>query len=127
MNVLTFLLITTTTLCTIAAQLLLKKAVNGPVMSTALSHGPLAFVFSAAINPLVLVALSLQVFGYIVWFFVLTRERLAIAFAISGSTFYIIMALAAMYFYGERMAMWQWIGIMLISIGVLLVTQTRGS
>ncbi|MEO7066640.1 MAG: hypothetical protein ABI114_07010 [Rhodanobacter sp.] len=125
MNVLTFLLITTTTLCTIAAQLLLKRAVNGPAMSAAMSHGPLAFVVSAAFNPIVLAALSLQVFGYIVWFFVLTRERLAIAFAISGSTFYILMALAAMYFYGERMGMWQWAGIVFISIGVLLITRNR--
>lgn len=125
MNALTFLLITTTTLCTIAAQLLLKKAVNGPAMSSALAHGPLAFVFSAAMNPLVLTALSLQVFGYIVWFFVLTRERLAVAFAVSGSTFYILMALSALFFYGERMAVWQWAGILLISIGVLLVTRTQ--
>lgn len=125
MNLLTFLLITTTTLCTIAAQLLLKRAVNGPSMSAALSQGPLAFVMSAAFNPLVLTALTMQVFGYIVWFFVLTRERLAVAFAISGSTFYILMALAAMYFYGERMGTWQWAGIVLISIGVLLVTRAR--
>jgi drug/metabolite transporter (DMT)-like permease len=124
-NLLTFLLITTTTLCTIAAQLLLKRAVNGPGMSAAMSHGPLAFVISAAFNPLVLTALSLQIFGYIVWFFVLTRERLAIAFAISGSTFYILMAFAAMYFYGERMGIWQWVGIVFISLGVLLITRTR--
>lgn len=125
MNALTFLLITTTTLCTIAAQLLLKRAVTGPAMSDALTHGPLAFIFSATTNPLVLTALTLQVFGYVVWFFVLTREHLAIAFAISGSTFYILMAFAAMYFYGERMGTWQWAGILLISSGVLLVTRAR--
>lgn len=125
MNGVTYLLIATTTICTLAAQLILKKAVNGPAMREALSHGPLAFIFSATVQPYVWIALSLQVLGYVVWFFVLTRERLAISFAISGSMLYLLTALSAWYFYSERLSFSQWSGIVLISVGVLLVMYQR--
>lgn len=118
---LTYLLIATTTLCTLVAQLILKRAVNVPAMRAALEDGPLQFVLAAALNPLVWVALMLQVAGYITWFFVLTREKLAVSFAISGAMVYTIMAFAAWYFYGERLGALQWVGIMMISAGVLFV------
>ena len=122
---LTYLLIATTTLCTLVAQLVLKKAVNLPVMKAALSEGPLQFVVAAALHPLVWAALCLQVFGYVVWFFVLTREKLAVAFALSGALIYTITAFAAFYLYGERLTTLQWAGILMISSGVLLVAYQK--
>jgi drug/metabolite transporter (DMT)-like permease len=125
MAVLTYLLIATTTLCTLAAQLLLKKALNGDAMREALVVGPVNFIFSAALHPLVWLALSLQVTGYVAWFFVLTRERLAVSFAISGAMLYVLMGFAGWLFYAERLTPLQWSGIALISIGVVLVVNHR--
>ena len=122
---LTYLLIATTTLCTRVAQMILKKAVNLPMMKAALAQGPVDFVLSAAINPLVWLALVLQVFGYVTWFFVLTREKLAVSFAISGAMVYTITAFAAWYFYGERLTSLQWVGILMISTGVLFVATQK--
>lgn len=118
---LTYLLIAITTLCTLAAQLILKKAVTGAALKAALADGPTSFILGAALHPLVWIALALQVFGYIVWFFVLTREKLAVSFALSGALIYTITAFAAWYFFGERLGVPQWVGIFMISIGVLLV------
>lgn len=118
---LTYLLIATTTLCTLASQLILKKAVNSAHLKVALSEGPATFILGAAMHPLVWLALTLQVFGYVVWFFVLTREKLAVSFALSGAMIYTITAFAAWYFYGERLGSPQWAGILMISMGVLLV------
>ncbi|WP_119717236.1 EamA family transporter [Cognatilysobacter tabacisoli] len=118
---LTYLLIATTTLCTLAAQLILKKAVTGADLKVALADGPLSFILGAAMHPLVWLALALQVFGYVVWFFVLTREKLAVSFALSGALIYTITAFAAWYLYGERLGPMQWAGILMISAGVLLV------
>jgi drug/metabolite transporter (DMT)-like permease len=125
MVALTYLLIATTTICTLAAQLILKKALNSDPMRDALIDGPLSFIFSAALHPLVWLALSLQVTGYVAWFFVLTRERLAVSFAISGAMLYVLMAVAAWFFYAERLTLLQWSGIALISVGVVLVVNHR--
>jgi drug/metabolite transporter (DMT)-like permease len=123
--VLTYALIATTTLCTLVAQMILKKAVNLPVMKAALAEGPFQFVVAAALHPLVWAALSLQVLGYVVWFFVLTREKLAVSFALSGALIYTITAFAAWHFYGERLSPLQWAGIVMISIGVMFVAYQR--
>jgi drug/metabolite transporter (DMT)-like permease len=123
--ILTYLMIATTTICTLAAQLILKRAVNSPAMRAELAEGPLQFILGAAVHPLVWLALVLQVFGYVVWFFVLTREKLAVSFALSGAMIYILTALLAWMFYGERLSAQQWVGIVLISAGVLFVAVQR--
>lgn len=122
---LTYLMIATTTICTLAAQLILKRAVNSPGMRAELADGPMQFILGAAVHPLVWLALVLQVFGYVVWFFVLTREKLAVSFALSGAMIYILTALLAWMFYGERLSAQQWVGILLISAGVLFVAVQR--
>lgn len=122
---LTYLLIATTTVCTLIAQMILKKAVNSQEMKGALMQGPVNFILSATVHPLVWLALCLQVFGYVVWFFVLTRERLAVSFAISGAMIYLLTAVAAWYFYAERLTPMQWLGIGLISMGVLFVAYQK--
>lgn len=120
-NAITFAMIFTTTTCTLVGQLILKGAVNAPSMKQALSQGPVAFLLNAAISPGVWLALFFQVVGYAVWFFVLTREKLAVSFAISGAMIYMLTGIAAWYFYGERLSMQQWLGIILLSAGVMLV------
>lgn len=118
MNV--YLLILVTTLCTIIGQLILKRAVTQ--LKPLLDAGPIDFLIGAATSPLVIGALSLQVLGYVVWLFVLSKEKLSIAFALSGSSFYLLMALASWYFFGERLSPAQWLGLLLISFGVVLLT-----
>lgn len=116
----TTLLILIVTLCTIGSQLLLKRAMSGLGMVLR-ADGAIPFLFAAAASPWVWAALALQVSGYVMWMFVLTRAQLGQAFAISGSFFYLIMAGASWLLYGERLSLAQWIGLVLISAGVLLV------
>jgi len=116
------LLILIVTLCTIGSQLLLKRAmlVLGQVL---LADGPAAFLIGASGSPWVWAALTLQVCGYVIWMFVLTRAQLGQAFAISGSFFYLIMAASSWLLFGERLSPAQWMGLVMISAGVLLVGQ----
>jgi drug/metabolite transporter (DMT)-like permease len=115
-----YILIFITTLCTIGGQLILKRAVAElkPLLDTGAMH----FLLGAAMSPLVIAALCLQVLGYVSWLFVLSKEKLSIAFALSGSTLYLLTAIASWYFYGERLSAGQWLGFVLISTGVVLVT-----
>lgn len=115
-----YLLVLITTLCTIGGQLILKRAMV--TLKPLQSQGIFEFLFGAALSPMVWAALALQVLGYVAWMFVISREKLSVAFALSGSTFYLLMAAASWFFYGERLAPLQWLGLALISLGVVLVT-----
>lgn len=118
MNV--YLLILITCLCTLGGQLVLKRAVDS--LKPLLQVGAAEFVLGAALSPLVMAALALQVLGYVSWLFVLSKEQLSIAFAISGSTLYLLTAAASWYLYDERLTLVQWAGLILISAGVVMVT-----
>ncbi len=115
-----YLLVLVTTLCTIGGQLILKRAMVS--LKPLQSQGIFEFLLGAAFSPLVWAALLLQVLGYVAWMFVISREKLSVAFALSGSMFYLLMAAASWFFYGERLAPLQWFGLALISAGVVLVT-----
>ena len=116
----TFVLVVIVTLCTIFSQLILKRGV-GQLVEVLKEAGRIEFIMSAATSPYVIVALALQGAGYVVWLFVLTQERLSVAFAMSGSFFYILMAAASWVFYDERLSLGQWVGLFIISIGILMV------
>jgi drug/metabolite transporter (DMT)-like permease len=116
----TFVLVVIVTLCTIFSQLILKRGV-GQLVEVLKEAGRIEFIMSAATSPYVIMALALQGAGYVVWLFVLTQERLSVAFAMSGSFFYILMAAASWVFYDERLSLGQWAGLFIISIGILMV------
>lgn len=121
MNIPTPVLILMTTFMTIGSQLVLKKAV-GEIAGILRASGVFAFLLAAATSPWVILALAFQALGYVIWLFVLTGERLSVAFAISGSFFYILMAACSWLFFDERLTLLQWLGLLLISAGVLLVS-----
>jgi multidrug transporter EmrE-like cation transporter len=116
----TLLLILIVTFCTIGSQLLLKHAIGGvaPVLR---EQGPVYFVLAAIQSPLVIAAVAIQAAGFVVWWFVLTQERLSVAFAVSGSFFYLVMAAASWLLYGEKLTAPQWGGLALITIGVVVL------
>lgn len=116
----TILLILLVTLLTIGSQLILKHGISN-VTAVLRQEGVFSFILSAITSPIVICALALQGIGFVVWWFVISQERLSVAFAISGSFFYLVMAAASWIFYGERLNLQQWIGLAFISAGVLLV------
>jgi uncharacterized membrane protein len=77
---------------------------------------------AAATSPIVISALTLQGIGYVIWLFVVAQERLSIAFAMSGSFFYLTLALMSWLLFDERLFISQWVGLVFITFGVVLVT-----
>jgi drug/metabolite transporter (DMT)-like permease len=114
------LLIVLVTTFTITSQLVLKNAVNG-ISSILKEEGIVQFLLAAITSPYIYAALTLQVGGYVLWFFVLAQERLSVAFAINGSFFYLLVAAASWVFFDERLNLWQWFGLVLISVGVVIL------
>ncbi|RYE67585.1 MAG: hypothetical protein EOO81_10290 [Oxalobacteraceae bacterium] len=115
------LMIVFVTSTTLGGQLLVKNA----VMQIAAREPTLAgwpWMLAAILSPGVLAAVVLQGIGFAVWVVVVSRVKLGVAFAISGSFFYVLLALLSWWFYGEKLATGQWMGIVLISVGVLMVS-----
>jgi drug/metabolite transporter (DMT)-like permease len=117
----TVILVLLVTLCTIGSQLILKSGVNS-LVAVLRNEGVMSFLFAAMTSPKVITALAIQGGGYVIWLFVLAQSRLSVAFAMSGSFFYLVMAAASWLVFGERLTPMQWVGLALISLGVVLVT-----
>ncbi|WP_416203266.1 SMR family transporter [Xanthomonas euvesicatoria] len=81
-----------------------------------------AWLVAAILSPSVMTAVAMQGVGFVVWMLVVRHVKLGVAFAISGAFFYLLLALLSWLLYGERLAMWQWVGLGLISAGVALVS-----
>ena len=107
----------------VIGQLLLRRATNGlGAAPTVLSALP-RFIGQAALSPWIYASVTLQVFGYVLWLVIVSREKLGVATASIGAGFYMLMALAAWLFYGETLSALQWIGIGLVTCGVVCISQ----
>lgn len=114
------LLILFVTMCTVVSQLLVKYGVGRlPVKDP--GSNLLGWLVSVATSPGIIGAVSIQAFGFLVWIVVVSRVKLGAAFAISGGFFYLLVALSSWLLYGERLSPIQWFGLVVISVGVLLV------
>ena len=115
------LMILFVTCSTLGSQLLIKHAVVQLAQRTPELSG-MPWLAAAILSPAVIAAIAVQGIGFLVWVVVVSRVKLGVAFAISGGSFYILMALVTWMLYGERLSIGQWAGLALISTGVLMVS-----
>ena len=116
------LMILFVTLSTLASQLLVKYAVTDIATRNPGLKG-LPWLVSAVTSPAVIGAVAVQALGFVVWVIVVSRVKLGVAFALSGAFFYLLMALSSWWLFGERLAPIQWLGIVLLTIGVMCLSQ----
>lgn len=117
------LMIVFVTCSTIGSQLLVKHSVARIAEASPVPVG-LAWLSAIVQSPTIWAAVAIQGVGFLVWAAVVSRVKLGVAFAISGAFFYLLIAFASWYLYGERLAATQWAGIVLVSVGVLMVSMT---
>lgn len=107
----------------VISQLLLRRATNGlggaPTSLAALPR----FIAQAALSPWVCASVALQALGYVLWLVIVAREKLGVATATVGAGFYVLMSLSAWLIYGEALSPVQWIGIVLVTGGVICISQ----
>lgn len=115
-----YLIIFLVSALTIGSQIILKKGISNFTVTFSFD-GVIPYFLQVFSSPYVIGALALQVLSYILWMFVIARLKLSIAFALSGSTFYILMALSSWVIFDERLSITQWIGLIFVSMGVLLL------
>lgn len=119
------LLFAALTVIAVASQLLLRRATNGlggvPDGWPALPR----FLGQAALSPWIYAALALQAVGYLVWLLIVAGEKLGVATATIGGGFYLLMSLSAWLIYGESLSIVQWIGVALVTCGVVCIGSGR--
>jgi multidrug transporter EmrE-like cation transporter len=110
---------------TVTSQLLLKKALldTGQITLMALDLKKVVQVFT---NPFFLGAFTIQVLSYLLWIVVVSRVNLGVAFATSGAFFYLLIAFCSWIFFRETLSLPQSLGIVLITLGVLMMTVWSG-
>jgi drug/metabolite transporter (DMT)-like permease len=124
MNSWSLALITLFTLVTTLSQVCLKHALSGIKLPFGFSTAG-ALTSLVAGSPLIWLAVTLQVIGLGLWMLIVSREKIAVAVAVSGAMFYLLMATLGWILFSERLSMLQGLGLALISTGVILVALPR--
>ncbi len=103
---------------TITAQIFLKK---GLLLTGGIdfSSGVINEILRLLRSPFITGALILQGIMAIFWIWVMSKVQLVYLFTMSGAFFYILLALAAWLILGEKLSGIQWLGVFLISAGVV--------
>lgn len=108
------------TCSTLGSQLLVKRAMLELAARVPAPRG-VDWLLAAVTTPLVWLAVAIQGVGFVVWMLVVSRMKLGVAFATSGAFFYLGLALLSWWLYGEKLSVGQWLGILLVSAGVLVI------
>jgi drug/metabolite transporter (DMT)-like permease len=117
----TKLLIVAVAVNAVLGQLLLKYALSTLGGRPSFAAFP-RFLAAAIASPWMYASLAVQAFGYFLWMLLISREKLGVAAASVGAGFYLLMPLCAWGLYGESLTAWQWLGVVLITIGVTCVS-----
>jgi len=105
----------------VLGQLMLKRTLATLGGRAALTHLP-KFIVAAATSPWMYTTIVIQGLGFYLWMLLVSREKLGVATASVGAAFYILMPLSAWAVYGESLTNLQWLGVILITIGVACVS-----
>jgi drug/metabolite transporter (DMT)-like permease len=102
----------------VAGQVMLKKGMLEVGRFQGFKIIP--FFFEAFTNSWIIIAILLYVGSLASWLIVLSRERLSFAYLFLG-LIYVFIPIASWRFLGERLTVGQIIGMVLITIGVVIV------
>jgi len=103
---------------TIIAQITLKK---GLILLGGIdfSSGLMIEILRVLHSPYVLGALTLQGTIALFWIYLLSKTQLVYLLTMSGAIFYILLALTSWIVLGERLSFVQWLGVIMISVGIV--------
>jgi undecaprenyl phosphate-alpha-L-ara4N flippase subunit ArnE len=115
-----FVLILCVPLISTLGLLLLKMGMNqvGPVTRADL-QSPLVLFVSVSTNPLILSAVALFVASFLILLILLSSFDLSYTYPLLASI-YILVPLASRVVLGEQIPMFRWMGIFIISVGLVV-------
>lgn len=111
------------TINAVISQLLLRRATIELGSAPQTLAGLPRFIAYAALCPWIYASIALQILSYVLWLLIVSREKLGVATATIGAGFYGLMAVSAWLVYGETLSWPQWLGIALVTAGVVCISQ----
>jgi drug/metabolite transporter (DMT)-like permease len=110
-------------ICGVGGQLTLKAGMTqiGQIGDGSLAH-PFALALRVATTPLVIAGLGMYALGALSWLTVLSRLPLSFAYSLLAVG-YVITPFLAWLIFRESISPLRWLGIVVISLGVILVSR----
>lgn len=102
----------------VIGQTIIKVGVQKIGAFTAMPIG--TFIFKAFLSPLVLSGLFLYLMSAVIWFMVLSKTELSVAYP-SLSLGYVLIVFIGYFFFGEPLTIAKIIGILLICLGIYVI------
>lgn len=123
MSPVSLFLILAVAFCTVATQLLLKNI--GPQVAQIIPELSLSnfskVIILASTQPKVIMAISLQGLGFLMWIIVLSREQAGMALGLGGASVYLLTAIAEWALYDTQLSLVKICALTLISVGAILL------
>jgi len=106
---------------TIVSQLILKKGILLISTKEDAQFINFSFFLKAFSSPLIWTSLILQGITFCLWMFVISKQKLGMAFGMSGAFFYLLLPLFAWLIYDEHLTHLQWVGLFFITCGIVMM------
>lgn len=106
----------------VSAQLLLKSGIDSTGFQINESSNVIDNIVRAILTPNVFAGFVLYGFAAVAWLIVLSKFELSYAYPMLAMM-YIVIPFAASIFLKEHINSMQWVGIMVITVGILIVSQ----
>jgi multidrug transporter EmrE-like cation transporter len=118
------LLIATCVVLGVIGQLFLKSGMVqvGRITAASLSN-PVQLMEKVIKTPIIPIGFLFYIVGSVLWLIVLSRENLSFAYPLIGSTYILIVLLSRVVFH-ETVTPLRWLGALVISAGVFLITRS---
>ena len=109
-------------LTTVVSQLLFKKGMLSLADINFSLNNVFMLIKQVFLNPFLISGLLFYAISFLLWLFVLSKIKLSQAYPITSINFVLVL-LASYYFFGEKLSLFQYFGILLIIIGVLALSR----
>lgn len=119
-----YLLIFITLASNVVGLLLVKKTVVDVGQAPKNAGEIIPFLIKIALNPVTWLAVFAVFLGVLAFWLALTRMELSRIYPIIGGLSYILVAVLGVLIFKENVTGWGWLGVALVSAGVILLIKT---
>ena len=106
------------------AQVLMKKGVLWTGVSSVTPANFVSFALKSMSSGLLWLGIGVFILNFFLWIVILYKIDLSIAMPV-GSTSYVFIPLAAVFFLHEHVSLLRWVGIIAIVLGIHFVSQSK--
>jgi len=106
------------------AQALMKQGITATGITSVGMGNIVEFLVRGGSSPLLWFGILVYALNFFVWIMIIYKVDLSIAMPV-GSFSYVLVPIAAMIFFHEKVGLLRWLGIALIILGIYFVSRSR--